>query len=148
MNKLNTLLLVSALTASPLALADHHGMGGRCELHSGYFSEADTNKDGSIDKAEAQAMHEKRFAEMDANHDGKLDKDEMQKYMQPRGGMGRMGKQGRMGFFSADKDNDGTLDRTEAQQLPRVHQNFDAIDVDKSGTVSHDEVYDFMMMHR
>jgi Ca2+-binding EF-hand superfamily protein len=151
MNKLTPIVLLFAatLTAPAIALAMHGGDGKQC-MHKGtsHFSEADTNKDGSLDKAEAQAMHEKRFEQMDTNHDGKIDSDEMKSGMYPRSGMGQKGRKGPMGFMNADKDNDGTLDRSEAQQLPRVQQNFDDIDVDKSGTVSHDEVYDFMMMHR
>ena len=47
-------------------------------------------------------------------------------------------------FKKADKDNDGTLDRKEAKAMPRVSKNFNAIDVDKDGTVSLDEVHTFM----
>ena len=47
-------------------------------------------------------------------------------------------------FTKADKDKDGTLDKTEAKGLPRVSKNFDAIDTDKDGTVSLDEVHTYM----
>ena len=47
-------------------------------------------------------------------------------------------------FKSADKDNDGKLTRTEADALPRVAKNFDAIDVDKDGTVSEKEIHAYM----
>ena len=47
-------------------------------------------------------------------------------------------------FKKADKDNDGTLDRKEAKSMPRVAKNFDAIDADKDGTVSLDEIHTFM----
>ena len=43
-------------------------------------------------------------------------------------------------FKAADKDADGTLDKEEAKAMPRVAKNFDAIDADKSGTVSMEEV--------
>jgi Ca2+-binding EF-hand superfamily protein len=43
-------------------------------------------------------------------------------------------------FKAADKDADGTLDREEAKAMPRVAKNFDAIDADKSGTVSMQEI--------
>ncbi len=39
-------------------------------------------------------------------------------------------------FKVADKDNDGSLTRDEAKAMPRVAKNFDAIDADKSGTVT------------
>ena len=44
-------------------------------------------------------------------------------------------------FKKADKDNDGTLDRKEAKAMPNVAKNFDAIDTDKDGTVSLNEVH-------
>lgn len=142
MNKLNTLLLTSALVFPSLALANHDGSGGHCKRHgTGMFTEADTNKDGSIDKAEAQAMHEKHFNKMDTNHDGKLSADEVKA---SKHSSCAMHDKGSMGFKKADKDNDGTLDREEAKKLPHVSKNFDAIDVDKDGTVDRDEVHNYM----
>jgi len=43
-------------------------------------------------------------------------------------------------FKTADKDNDGSLTREEAKAMPRVAKKFDAIDADKSGTVSLAEI--------
>jgi Ca2+-binding EF-hand superfamily protein len=43
-------------------------------------------------------------------------------------------------FKKADVNNDGTLTREEAKAMPRVLKNFDAIDTDKDGTVSLDEI--------
>jgi Ca2+-binding EF-hand superfamily protein len=43
-------------------------------------------------------------------------------------------------FKAADKDNDGSLTREEAKAMPRVAKNFDAIDADKSGTVTLAEI--------
>jgi Ca2+-binding EF-hand superfamily protein len=51
---------------------------------------------------------------------------------------------GAAAFKKADKDSDGTLDKEEAKAMPRVAKNFDAIDTDKDGTVSLDEVHTFM----
>ena len=47
-------------------------------------------------------------------------------------------------FTRADKDHDGTLDKAEAKAMPRVSKNFDAIDTDKDGTVSLDEIHAYM----
>ena len=43
-------------------------------------------------------------------------------------------------FKKADTDNDGTLTKVEAKSMPRVAKHFDAIDADKDGTVSLDEI--------
>lgn len=146
MNKFNCLLLASALTLPALALANHDADGDHCDRHGkGMFTEADSNKDGSIDKTEAQAMHEKHFNKMDVNHDGKLSEEEVK--AGKRGAMSKHDK-GEMAFKKADKDNDGTVDREEAKALPKVSKNFDAIDVDKDGTVDHDEVHTFMKSQR
>jgi len=50
-------------------------------------------------------------------------------------------------FKKADKDNDGTLDKEEAKAMPHVAKNFDAIDADKDGTVSLEEIQNFMKAH-
>ena len=55
-----------------------------------------------------------------------------------------MHDKGAAAFAKADKDNDGTLDRKEARKMPHVHKNFDAIDTDKDGTVSLDEIHTYM----
>ena len=47
---------------------------------------------------------------------------------------------------TADKDNDGTLDKTEAKAIPVVAKNFDAMDVDKDGTVDQIEINTFLAM--
>lgn len=46
----------------------------------------------------------------------------------------------------ADKDNDGTLDKNEAKSIPMVAKHFDAIDVDKDGTVDQAEIDAFKVM--
>ena len=43
-------------------------------------------------------------------------------------------------FKKSDTDNDGTLTKAEAKSMPRVAKNFDAIDADKDGTVSLNEI--------
>lgn len=55
-----------------------------------------------------------------------------------------MHEKGAAAFKKADKDNDGTLDRKEAKKMPHVAKNFDAIDTDKDGTVSLEEVHTYM----
>lgn len=43
-------------------------------------------------------------------------------------------------FKAADKDNDGTLDKTEAAAMPGLARRFDAIDTDHDGTIDLQEV--------
>lgn len=147
MNKLLTILLTVAigfgLTAPTYAVED----GARCQMHGKKkFTDADANKDGALDKAEAQAMHDKNFAEMDMNKDGVVSKDEMKACGRDKNDMKSksMHEKQTKAFNSADVDNDGMLTKEEAKKLPRVSKNFDAIDADKDGTVDRDEVHHFM----
>jgi Ca2+-binding EF-hand superfamily protein len=55
-----------------------------------------------------------------------------------------MHENGEAAFKKADKDGDGTLDKEEAKAMPHVAKNFDAIDADKGGTASLDEIHNFM----
>jgi hypothetical protein len=57
--------------------ADHDGGEGHACHRPDKMQKADTNKDGSIDKAEAQAMHDKHFSGMDKDSDGKLSREEV-----------------------------------------------------------------------
>ena len=81
MKLIPTLLFIStlSLTMPSFACPDDEHEGKSCKRHGPdkHFKDADTNKDGALDKAEFQAMHDKQFTEMDANKDGKLSKDEM-----------------------------------------------------------------------
>lgn len=67
-----------------------------------------------------------------------------QKEMTNPPGKKSMHDKGEAAFKKADKDNDGTLDRKEAKAMPRVAKHFDAIDTDKDGTVSLEEIHTYM----
>ena len=149
MNKLLTILFTTAigfgLTLPTYAAED--GMGARCEMHGKKnFTEADANKDGSLDKAEAQAMHDKKFAEMDTNKDSTISNDEMKACANHKDDAKSkaMHEKHTKEFNAADADHNGVLTTEEAKKLPRVSKHFDAIDGDKDGTVDRDEVHQFM----
>lgn len=144
MKLIKTLLFISTATfaLSAWACPDEEHEGKSCKRHgpAQHLKEADSNKDGFVDKAEFQAMHDKHFSEMDTNKDGKLGKDEIK----AAGKEKAMHEKGNRGFKKADKNEDGKLDKEEAKNQPRISKNFDKIDVDKDGTVDRDEVHNFM----
>lgn len=148
MNKSHAYLLAALLAAaSPLAFANHDGMGAHCKMHTKVsFEEADADKDGTLDQEEAKRVCNRNFDEMDADHDGTVSKEELNAC-----GRGKLDKKaqarhdkGSKKFTAADADNDGTLTKEEAKKLPRVSKNFDAIDTDKDGTLDRNEVHEFM----
>jgi hypothetical protein len=86
---------------------------------------ADTNGDGRISRAEADAQASQRFDRMDLNHDGFLTTDEMQ-----GPGARMMGR--------ADADHDGKLSRSEF--LVQAGNRFDRIDANRDGQITPDEM--------
>ncbi|WP_010216002.1 EF-hand domain-containing protein [Sphingomonas sp. PAMC 26621] len=82
---------------------------------------ADTNGDGKISRAEADAQAGQRFDRLDLNHDGFLAADEM------------TGPGARM-LGRADADHDGKLSRSE--YLVQAGNRFDRIDENRDGTIT------------
>lgn len=79
---------------------------------------ADSNRDGQITRAEAQAARAAMFERIDANSDGYLSAEE-------RGGAA--GAQRRRGLQRIDADNDGRISRAEFTGQPmRLFDHFDA----------------------
>lgn len=79
------ILLLSALVVgvfSVPAYADSHGDG---EHKKGrVFKKLDANEDGTISRAEFDAMHEKRFEAMDADGNGEISKEEAKSHREQR----------------------------------------------------------------
>jgi Ca2+-binding EF-hand superfamily protein len=67
------------LIAATLSLTlPAHADGEACKRPvNKHFTAADSDNDGTVDKAESRAMADKHFDEMDTDHDGKLTKEEM-----------------------------------------------------------------------
>ena len=85
----------------------------------------DTDKDGTVDLAEAKKAASNLFDRLDADKDGTLDIKELQ------------GRLSRKDFDAADPNKDKTL--TKEEYLAAVEKRFKAADADNDGTVSAEE---------
>ena len=108
----------------------------------------DTDGDGTISKAEADAL----FNKIDTNHDGKLDKSEMAAYRKSAWEQRRaeMKAEFESKFKAADKNNDGALTRDEFKAaFPRMADRFDKLDANHDGKVTMAEIQtDMQKMHK
>ena len=121
------------------------------------FRKADSDGDGALSKAEAQAgmpRLAKDFDAIDTNKDGKITPDELrahgarrhaqttQRGDRPR----RQDAEARKARFDqdfkrADTDGDGALSKAEAgKAMPRLARHFDAIDSNHDGKITQEEV--------
>lgn len=142
-------LIAAALLVSPLLA---QAEDGRKDSRPGPSQEqrqaakeklknADTNGDKMISREEAKAMPglEKRFDKLDSNKDGQISREEMaaakKAHQQDRK------QKAEEKFSKADTDHDGNISREEAGKgLPRIAKNFDAIDANKDGKASKEEI--------
>ncbi len=146
MNKMKISLIITALFAASAAYAQAPAdapkgeRGARMQEH---FKAADKDSDGKISRAEADASLPrvaKNFDALDANKDGFVTTDEMR----AAHGKGKHGDKMHAHMKSADKDGDGKFSREEATaSMPRVAKDFDAIDTNKDGFVTRDEMRAF-----
>ena len=155
MNKLTISLLSAALgLALTLPAYAEHGapgeMGAHCQMHGKKsFTEADTNKDGILNKEEAMAACSRNFDKMDTNKDGSVSKEELDVCGGHKHGdkSAAMHKKHENKLNAADIDNSGTLSKEEAKKLPPMAKHFDAIDSNKDGSLDQNEIADFMHHH-
>jgi len=89
---------------------------------SSLVGQFDTDKDGTVDLAEAKKASSDMFDKLDVDHDGTLTFKELH------------GRMSRKEFAAADTDKDGTL--TKEEYLAVVEQRFKAADKDHDGTLS------------
>ncbi len=95
---------------------------------------ADKNGDHKISREEAAAYPRlaQRFDAIDANNDGFITRDEM-KAVHAKVASARL--------KAIDTDGDGRISRAEANaKAPRLAKNFDAMDTNKDGYLSKDEM--------
>lgn len=111
----------------------------------------DSNGDGVISRAEAAGAAAKRsterFAAMDANGDGQVTREEMQAYRQQRtedrqANQQQRREEARNRARAADTNGDGAISANEAKAagMRRLVENFDAIDRNRDGLVTRDEM--------
>jgi len=109
------------LLASSLCLAGCGRAGNKTALKA-----LDTDNDGTISLAEAQASGAKTFAKLNSDNDGTLDVKEL------------AGRLDEAGIKASDPDNDGTLESKEYEAV--VAAKFKAADPDNDGTVDKKEL--------
>ena len=143
-SRLATALAAAVALFIPVVPVSAQEHGSRMEAH---FKAADKDNDGSLTREEAKAMPRvaKNFDAIDADKSGTVTLAEIHTSMKDRAK--EMHERGMGSFKAADRNGDGMLDREEANAMPRVAKNFDAIDADKSGTVTGKEIHDYMKAH-
>ncbi len=127
------LLSIALMLCSPAVLAQvglPEPTDAQKQALQARWAAADSNRDGHVDRAEAQALPPiaRHFDELDGNKDGKLSAQEMRNSAQDR-------------LRAADANQDGYIDRAEADaSLPRVARAFDRLDANGDGKLSTEEV--------
>jgi hypothetical protein len=104
---------------------------------------ADTDGDGRVSRAEAEAAGSKRssdwFDKLDLNKDGYITQEETRQAKETR--RSEMKARFDERFKEADANNDGQLSLDEVQaRMPRMADRFSAIDKDKNGMLSREEL--------
>lgn len=112
--------------------------------HSAGLTSADTNQDGRISRAEANASQEKTFKHMDTNGDGQLDAHEFdagQSGLSADADAEERSRRKRVigGWFkNMDTDGSGTISRSEYRKALTPY--FDRLDSNGDGYLSVDEL--------
>jgi hypothetical protein len=104
---------------------------------------ADTDGDGRVSRAEAEAASSKKstewFDKLDANKDGYVTQDEISQARATRHADMKARFEER--FQEADANKDGQLSLDEVQaKLPRLADRFTTLDKDKNGMLSKEEM--------
>jgi Ca2+-binding EF-hand superfamily protein len=120
----------------PLALS-----AGEQGKDSGQFDRLDTDHDGVISRAEADANAPrlaKNFTELDTDKNGSVSRAELEQHWQQKSREMRDRMEEK--FKSADVNGDGQLSAEEAKAMPRLANDFAAVDKNGDGLVSRDEL--------
>ena len=174
-----TPLIAAQPASAPVMTHQGHAAMGKAMTRAGltqqvqmHFAQMDTNRDGFLTQAEAQAMRgmrrakagqnvaqnaDRRFARLDANRDGAITKPEFDAAHQQhagkrqgmtggkRGHMGMGGLHGRM-FAMADANKDNRVSLQEA--VAGAVRHFDMADANRDGTLTPEERRAMRTAHR
>ena len=145
--------LTIGLLAASIAVAQQagprKGEGRDPEARAAAFAASDANRDGKLSMAEFQAARTQKlaeqFASMDANRDGGLTQDEMREAVREHKHMRSARKHQAMAMReqarALDSNGDKALSRAEiGNKIPKLVENFDAIDLDNDGTLNRQEM--------
>lgn len=142
--------LIAALFLVPaLGFAADNATAPKGERGS-YLKRADADGNGTLSRAEVEKSMPrmaKKFDQIDANKDGQLSRDEMKAWRKTHKHAHRKAdkadRQARTAerFKHADTNGDGKISRAEAEKnAPRLAMKFDAIDANKDGQLTPDEL--------
>jgi hypothetical protein len=115
-----------------------------------YFKKADADGNGTLSRAEVEKSLPrlaKKFDQVDANKDGQLTHDELKagrkshKHAHKKGNQADRHARGAERFKHADSNGDAKISRAEAEtNAPRLAKKFDAIDANKDGQLTQEEL--------
>ncbi|WP_404383482.1 EF-hand domain-containing protein [Caenispirillum salinarum] len=154
------MIATAAVTLAAAAPALAQGMDSGSDGVPPRFAAADTDNDGAVSRAEADAMHAERFQKADADGDGTITAQEMQaaraemraEMMEQRGGMGRHGgmQGGQHGMHGAmhggmhggyGKHGGGHgMKNMHGGGTAKLQRLLEVMDTDGSGAVSQEEL--------
>ncbi|MFN3608137.1 MAG: EF-hand domain-containing protein [Hyphomonas sp.] len=146
--KRSTLAFASmAVIALAMPLAAQAGPGKGHRGHGAHLMQMDTNADGNITRAEAEASIAARFAEIDANSDGFVTQDEMKTHHEAKRAEMKAkweakkaegevaGKPAREGRMNRDKDPAKAAE-WQAKRAEKSAERWAAMDSDGDGRLS------------
>lgn len=145
------LVLASGLAFAQDAGADREARRAEWQARAeARFAEADKDRDGRLDRVEAQAYGERmvrHFDRIDANRDGELERGELaaaRRHAMQGKGRQRMrtmhAYQGGL-FKGMDDDGNGAISRAElGDKVPRWAEAFATIDADGNGELAAEEL--------
>lgn len=143
MKKIVSILLATSL-CSPVYAAEKHKQTKIDAQFDQMFNSVDSNQDGKISQSEAEvkapAMAE-LFTQIDSNHDALLSKQEIKAFT---AAMLKSREEFTQHLAEADKNKNGKLSKEESKSIPRLHDNFDAIDSDHDGQLTLKEISDYL----